>query len=88
MTRTKPSATSMTDEELASFVERFDVDSLEWRDAGALRAIAEARDAAERAEATLREAVSSARNAGMTWASIGAVLRVSRQAAQQRFGQG
>ncbi len=88
MTRTKPSATSMTDEELASFVQRLDIGSLEWRDAATLRAIAEARDATERAEATLREAVSDARNAGMTWASIGAVLRVSRQAAQQRFGQG
>ena len=34
----------------------------------------------------LREAVTSARNAGHSWEAIGGVLGISRQAAQQRFG--
>ena len=34
----------------------------------------------------LREAVASARSAGQSWEAIGAVLGISRQAAQQRFG--
>lgn len=34
----------------------------------------------------VRDAVNAARAAGYSWAAIGAVLGVSRQAAQQRFG--
>jgi hypothetical protein len=34
----------------------------------------------------LREAVTSARNAGHSWEAIGGVLGISRQASQQRFG--
>ena len=34
----------------------------------------------------LREAVTSARNAGHSWEAVGGVLGISRQAAQQRFG--
>jgi hypothetical protein len=41
---------------------------------------------ADEAGRLLREAVASARNAGHSWEAIGAVLGVSRQAAQQRFG--
>lgn len=35
----------------------------------------------------LRQAVTSARASGHSWASIGGVLGLTRQAAQQRFGQ-
>jgi hypothetical protein len=38
------------------------------------------------AEAELAAAVTRARQAGQSWAAIGASLRISRQAAQQRFG--
>lgn len=43
--------------------------------------------AALQAEANtlLRSVVTSARNAGATWASIGATLRMTKQAAQKRF---
>lgn len=37
--------------------------------------------------ATLRDAVLGARSAGNTWEAIGGVLDMSRQAAQQRFGE-
>jgi hypothetical protein len=38
------------------------------------------------AQQDLREAVRAALDDGSTWAEIGAVLGVSRQAASQRFG--
>ena len=37
--------------------------------------------------ATLKDAVLGARSAGNTWEAIGGVLNMSRQAAQQRFGE-
>ncbi|HET7665039.1 MAG TPA: hypothetical protein VFK56_02960, partial [Mycobacterium sp.] len=39
------------------------------------------------AEKELREAVTAAREAGDSWTVIGAALEISRQAAQQRFGE-
>lgn len=55
-------------------------------DAAAFRRIIAARKGIEAAEAELRAAVRSARDAGDSWAIIGAALDVSRQAAYQRFG--
>jgi hypothetical protein len=46
-----------------------------------------ARDALRRADTALSEAVCRARQAGQPWAAIGAVLTISRQAAQQRFAE-
>ncbi|MGI9822220.1 hypothetical protein [Agromyces sp. Marseille-Q5079] len=43
-------------------------------------------DAEGEARAILRQAVESARAGGVSWAAIGAELGMSRQAAQQRFG--
>ncbi len=40
------------------------------------------------AERRLREAVQSARRGGRSWSRIAMVLGVSKQAAQQRFGDG
>lgn len=57
------------------------------RDAAPFRRILAARDAVAEADAELREAVRAARKANFSWAVIGAALDVSRQAAQQRFGQ-
>lgn len=38
------------------------------------------------AQLNLRRQVATARKAGHSWASIGLALRITRQAAQQRFG--
>jgi hypothetical protein len=51
-----------------------------------MRAIAATRSLDMVVEDTLRALVDQARAAGHTWAEIGGLLRVSRQAAFQRFG--
>lgn len=53
-----------------------------------MRAIAATRSLDMVVEDTLRALVEHARAAGHTWAEIGDLLRVSRQAAFQRFGGG
>ncbi|MGI8713452.1 MAG: DUF3887 domain-containing protein [Solirubrobacteraceae bacterium] len=53
-----------------------------------MRAIAATRSLDALVEETLRGLVEQARDAGHTWAEIGELLRVSRQAAFQRFGGG
>ncbi|WP_053694103.1 hypothetical protein [Streptomyces sp. WM6372] len=60
-------------------------DSLEHDAAGYLRLVDASRVGAEEASRLLREAVQGARAAGHSWDTIGRVLGVSRQAAQQRF---
>ncbi|MFG2988242.1 hypothetical protein ACGFZK_02845 [Streptomyces sp. NPDC048257] len=56
------------------------------RDAdGYLRLVDASRVGAEEASRLLREAVQGARAAGHSWETVGRVLGVSRQAAQQRF---
>lgn len=57
-------------------------------DAAPFRRILAAREGLSAAEGELRAAVLSAREAGYSWAVIGAALDTSRQAAQQRFGSG
>ena len=49
--------------------------------------IAAAARAVEDATESLRQAVRSAREAGLTWATIGEVLGVTKQAAHERFGR-
>jgi len=49
--------------------------------------IAAAAKAVEDASESLRQAVRSAREAGLTWATIGEVLGVTKQAAHERFGR-
>ena len=51
-----------------------------------LRGVLEADRAARDAQQALREAVQAARAAGHTWAEVGAVLGITRQAAFKRFG--
>jgi hypothetical protein len=53
-----------------------------------MRAVAATRSLSMIVEDTLHALVAQARAAGHTWAEIGEVLRVSRQAAFQRFGGG
>ncbi len=52
-----------------------------------LRLVAAARIASDESSRLLRDAVDGARTAGHRWDVIGQVLGVSKQAAQQRFGQ-
>ncbi|MFZ3467791.1 hypothetical protein ACODT3_38435 [Streptomyces sp. 4.24] len=60
-------------------------ESLERDPEGFLRLVAAARVGAEESSRLLREAIQGARAAGHSWDSVGGVLGVSRQAAQQRF---
>ncbi|MEW1638522.1 hypothetical protein AB0469_31255 [Streptomyces sp. NPDC093801] len=60
-------------------------DSLEHDAHGYLRLVDASRVGAEEASRLLREAVQGARAAGHSWDTVGRVLGVSRQAAQQRF---
>lgn len=57
------------------------------RDATHFRMIIAASEAVDAAESELRAAVRAAREAGDSWAVIGAALGVSKQAAQQRFAK-
>jgi hypothetical protein len=57
------------------------------RDAASFRRIVAARRQLADAERDLRDAVRAARAAGDSWTVIGAALDISRQAAQQRFGE-
>lgn len=59
--------------------------TVEVRDGTYLRRITEAMAAVSDADAQLHEAVAEARANGESWALIGMVLGVSKQAAQQRF---
>ncbi|MFT4189884.1 MAG: hypothetical protein QM621_15075 [Aeromicrobium sp.] len=56
-------------------------------DAAPLRAIADAVRARAASEASIRSGVEKAREAGLSWAVIGAALGVSRQAALKRYGR-
>ncbi|MFD7833824.1 hypothetical protein [Streptomyces sp. NPDC059761] len=60
-------------------------DSLEHDAHGYLRLLDASRVGAEEASRLLRESVQGARAAGHSWDTVGRVLGVSRQAAQQRF---
>ncbi|MFB6808091.1 hypothetical protein [Streptomyces sp. NPDC056387] len=60
-------------------------DSLDHDAHGYLRLLDASRIGAEEASRLLREAVQGARAAGHSWDTVGRVLGVSRQAAQQRF---
>jgi hypothetical protein len=61
-------------------------DSLEDDPQAYLRLVASTRVAADQTSKLLREAIDGARAAGHSWDTIGRLLGVSRQAAQQRFG--
>lgn len=63
------------------------IDDLLERDLTAhLRLIALTAEIASEASSTLRASVGASRAAGLSWEQIGDVLHISRQAAQQRFG--
>jgi hypothetical protein len=56
-------------------------------DTGSLRAIAELAERRERLDAEMIEAVQSARRADRSWSEIGAMLGVSKQAAQRKYAK-
>ena len=72
-------------DELASRFERAEPGDL--REASALRTVREAFIARAETERALRNAVVEARHDGHSWASIGAMVGTSGEAARQRYGQ-
>ncbi len=74
-------------EELAARFERHEPDPSAVRDATALRQVRKAFLARAGAEQRVTEAVAKARVAGHSWASIGAMVGTSGEAARQRYGQ-
>jgi hypothetical protein len=72
-------------EDAAAKLSKADPSHRSWRSAAELRAIEAALKDFDVANAQLHEAVRAARAANYSWAAIGAVLGVSKQAAQQRF---
>lgn len=69
------------------WLDQLDPNTVEARDAAHFRAIVAANQALTDAEHDLRQVVAEARAAGDSWAMVGAALGITKQAAQQRFGQ-
>ena len=74
-------------EELAKRFEDYEAAPGDAKDAAPLRAVREAFEDAARAQSRLNERIAVARVAGLSWASIGAMLGTSGEAARQRYGQ-
>jgi hypothetical protein len=72
---------------LADRFEQYEPSPDEHRDPGPLRALRNAVHERARAEQALAEAVAAARDAEYSWATIGALLGTSGEAARQRYGQ-
>lgn len=81
---TKP-ASAEGAEGTEDWLDSLDPTQLDFRDAAHVRAIIAAADALVMAEENLRQAVAEAREAGDSWAIIGAALGTSKQAAHERF---
>ncbi|MHB1930357.1 MAG: helix-turn-helix domain-containing protein [Acidimicrobiales bacterium] len=58
-----------------------------WRDAEPLRRVADAFRRSVALDAEVAEAVQAARDEGYPWAAIAAMLGVSKQTAQARYGR-
>lgn len=74
-------------EELAARFEDREPDADDVRDATALRELRQAFLERACAEQRVTDAVSRARSDGHSWASIGAMVGTSGEAARQRYGQ-
>ena len=73
-------------DDLARRFESHEPDPDAFRDAGSLRDVRQAFLARAEAERRLSEAVALARDDGQSWASIGAMVGTSGEAARQRYG--
>jgi len=93
MTMTKTKSMTPTEKDAAdtreaeAWLDRLDPVTTPADDPTELRRIGLALRDIEAAEAELRDAVAAARATGRSWAQIGMVLGVTRQAAQERFGR-
>jgi hypothetical protein len=72
---------------LEAWADAVDTEDLVVADTEALRAIAEIAERREELDADLLEAVRSARRAHRSWTEIGAMLGVSKQAAQRKYSK-
>lgn len=70
---------------LEAWADAVQADELIAADTAALRAIAELAERRDEIDAALLEAVRSARLADRSWSEIGAMLGVSKQAAQRKY---
>jgi hypothetical protein len=75
-------------EELAARFEEHEPDADDVKDAGALRQLRQAFLSRAEAEQQVTEAVGRARADGHSWASIGAMIGTSGEAARQKYGLG
>ncbi|HVR78106.1 MAG TPA: hypothetical protein VMS99_06890 [Acidimicrobiia bacterium] len=74
-------------EELAARFEDHEPHANDIKDASPLRELRQAFLARAEAEQRVTEAVETARGDGHSWASIGAMIGTSGEAARQRYGQ-
>ena len=72
-------------EAFAAWAEQIDPSGLEPANTGALQAIARLTDLRKEVDTAILEAVREARQRRRTWAEIGAMLGVTRQAAQHNY---
>lgn len=72
---------------LEAWAERVDADELVLADTEALRLIAVLAEQRDDVDAAIVEAVRSARSADRSWSEIGAMLGVSKQAAQRKYAK-
>jgi len=71
---------------LEEWADRVAAEDLKVADTKALHVIAELADQRAEIDEALEAAVRSARRAHRTWSEIGAMLGVSKQAAQRKYG--
>lgn len=72
---------------LEAWADRVDTDDLVPAETEALRAIAELAEQRDGVDAAIIDAVRSARAAHRSWSEIGAMLGVSKQAAQRKYSK-
>lgn len=74
-------------EAFEAWAENVDAADLREADTASLRRIADLADRSRAVDDELAAAVTVARRDGWSWPAIGAMLGVSKQAAQQKYGQ-
>lgn len=72
---------------LETWADQVNSDDLRVADTDALRVIAELTEQRQDLDAAILDAVRSAREAGRSWSEIGAMLGVSKQAAQRKYAR-